>query len=322
VLRIRYPQLRALILLALTILGMMLLDIGHGRFLAKATAFTALQQFATLGPVALGLGLTMIIREFDLSVAGMFGMAGCVAVLTGVEYPALGLSAAVAVGAIGGAAQGLLITRLRLGSISVTLAGLLLFVGIAYVLTQSHSIGYDNIDFALSIDTPIIGVFSVRSLVAIGVFAVGAVFVSTTRIGRDMIAMGSDRRAAIFAGVNVDRLLIGTFALSGMLAALAGALLSFGLASASPSGLSDVLVPATAAAILGGVSLSGGVGRPLGIAAGVLSLAVLRSGLNGLGASAAAHDIVIGAILLGVAIIDGGTCARYVAIFRIGAKAT
>jgi ribose/xylose/arabinose/galactoside ABC-type transport system permease subunit len=316
VLRVRDPHLRALILLALTILGMMLLDIGHGRFLAKATAFTALQQFATLGPVALGLGLTMIIREFDLSVAGMFGMAGCVAVLTGVEYPALGLGAAVAVGAIGGAAQGLLITRLGLGSVSVTLAGLLLFVGVAYVLTQSHSIGYDNIDFALVIDAPVIGVFSVRSLVAIGVFAVGAICVSTTRVGRDMIAMGSDRRAAIFAGVNVDRLLIGTFSLSGMLAALAGALLSFGLASASPSGLSDVLVPATAAAILGGVSLSGGVGRPLGIAAGVLSLAILRSGLNGLGASPAVHDIVTGAILLGVAVIDGGTCARYLAKFR------
>jgi ribose/xylose/arabinose/galactoside ABC-type transport system permease subunit len=313
--RVHDPHLRPLALLVLTIIGMILLDVGHGRFLTQATAFTALQQFATLGPVALGLGLTMIIREFDLSVAGMFGMAGCVAVLTGAEHPALGIGLALLLGAVGGAAQGLIITRLRLGSISVTLGGLLLFVGIAYVLTQSHSVGYDNLDFALAIDEPIAGVLTARSLVAIVVFLIAAICVGATRIGRDMIAMGSDRRAAIFAGVNVDRLLVGTFTVSGMLAALAGTLLSYGLASASPSGLSDVLVPATAAAILGGVSLSGGVGRPLGIAAGVLSLAVLRSGLNGLGAAPAVHDIVTGTILLGVATIDGGTFARYMARF-------
>jgi ribose/xylose/arabinose/galactoside ABC-type transport system permease subunit len=313
--RVHDPHLRPLALLVLTIIGMILLDVGHGRFLTQATAFTALQQFATLGPVALGLGLTMIIREFDLSVAGMFGMAGCIAVLTGAEYPALGIGLALLLGAVGGATQGLIITRLRLGSISVTLGGLLLFVGIAYVLTQSHSVGYDNLDFALAIDEPIAGVLTARSLVAVVVFLIAAICVGATRIGRDMIAMGSDRRAAIFAGVNVDRLLVGTFTVSGMLAALAGTLLSYGLASASPSGLSDVLVPATAAAILGGVSLSGGVGRPLGIAAGVLSLAVLRSGLNGLGAAPAVHDIVTGTILLGVATIDGGTFARYMARF-------
>lgn len=300
-------------LLVLTIVVMLLLDIGHGRFLTGATAFTALQQFATIGPVALGLGLTMIIGEFDLSVAGMFGMAGCIAVLTGVEHPFLGLAFALLAGAVGGAAQGLIITRLRLGSISVTLGGLLLFVGISYVLTQSHSVPYDNLDVALAVDAPIAAVLSLRSLVALAVFVVAALCLGTTRIGRDLIAMGSDRRAAIFAGVDVDGLLIGTFAVSGMLAALAGTLLSYGLASASPSGLSDVLVPATAAVILGGVSLSGGVGRPLGVATGVLSLAVLRSGLNGFGASPAVHDIVTGAILLGVAIVDGGTVARYTA---------
>jgi ribose/xylose/arabinose/galactoside ABC-type transport system permease subunit len=73
-----------------------------------------------------------------------------------------------------------------------------------------------------------------------------------------------------------------------------------------------VLVPATTAAIIGGVSLSGGVGRPLGIAAGVFSLAILRSGLNGLGAPPSVHDIVTGTILLGVAVADGDTFTRYV----------
>ncbi len=316
--RVQNPTFRSWGLLALVGLILMLLDIGQWRFLSSATAFSALQQFATVGPVALGLGLTMIAREFDLSVAGMFGMAGCIAVLTGAEHPTLGIALALFTGALGGAVQGLIITRLRLGSISVTLGGLLVFVGLSYVLTGSRSISYGNLDAALAVDAPIADLFSLRSLITVSLFLVAALFISTTRVGRDLIAIGSDRRAAIYAGVNVNGLLVATFAVSGTLSALAGSLLSYGLASASPSGLTDVLVPATAAAILGGVSLSGGLGRPLGIAGGVLVLAFLRSGLNALGASPAIHDLVTGVVLFGTAIIDGGGLTGYVKTIGIG----
>jgi ribose/xylose/arabinose/galactoside ABC-type transport system permease subunit len=82
-------------------------------------------------------------------------------------------------------------------------------------------------------------------------------------------------------------------------------LLSYSLAAAAPSGLSAVIVSAAAAAILGGVSLAGGTGRPLGIATGVLILAVLRSGFNAIGAPPYVNDIAMGAILLIVAMLDG-----------------
>jgi Ribose/xylose/arabinose/galactoside ABC-type transport systems, permease components len=133
---------------------------------------------------------------------------------------------------------------------------------------------------ALGLSAPIGGIFSIRSLVAIAIFAAAALVIGLTRYGRDIIAIGSDRRGAMTAGVNVNVLVIGIFGFSGFCAALSGALLSYSLASASPAGLSDVIVPAAAAAILGGVSLAGGTGRPLGIAVGVLSLAVLRAGFN------------------------------------------
>jgi ribose/xylose/arabinose/galactoside ABC-type transport system permease subunit len=131
-----------------------------------------------------------------------------------------------------------------------------------------------------------------------------------TRYGRDIIAIGSDRRAAMTAGVNVDALVIGIFGFSGFCAALSGALLSYSLASASPSGLSDVIVPAAAAAILGGVSLAGGAGRPLGIATGVLTLAVLRAGFNAIGAPPYVNGVAMGGILLLVAALDGTYLAR------------
>ena len=279
------------------------IDGGGGRVLSLATLASTLQTFATLGPVALGLGITMMIREYDISVAGMFGLAGCVAVLTGVDHPALGLALALGVGLLGGAVQGLIVVWLRIGAVAVTLGGLLTFVGLAYVLTKSTSVSYPNMEVALALNERIGGVFSVRSLIAIAIFVLAAGVLGWTRIGRDILAAGSNRNGAIIAGVNVNALMVGTFAVSGLLAALSGALLSYSLAAASPSGLSDVLVPATAAAILGGVSIYGGTGKALGVAAGMLTLAVLRAGLNALGAPPYMNDIATGAILLAVALV-------------------
>jgi ribose/xylose/arabinose/galactoside ABC-type transport system permease subunit len=252
----------------------------------------------------------MLVREYDLSVAGMFGMAGTIAVLAGGQNAWFGLALALAAGLVGGALQGWIMVRLNLPSVGVTLGGLLVFAGIAYVLTESRSVSYPNMQVALAVNDRIGGLFSIRSLVAITLFAATALVLGITRLGRDLIAAGSNRQGAVIAGVKVNALLIGTFAFSGMLAALSGALVSYSLASAQPSGLADVLVPATAAAILGGVSLGGGTGRPLGIAAGMLTLAMLRSGLNAIEVPVFVHDMVMGAILLAVALLDAPALAH------------
>ncbi len=214
--RIGDPRFRPYLFLAGTVALLALLDWDGGRFLSRATAFSTMQSFATLGPVALGLGLTMLIREFDLSVAGMFGLAGCIAVLTGVEQPWLGLVLAVLAGCGFGVAQGVIMTSLNVASVGVTLGGLLTAVGIAYVLTESQSLIYPNMELALGLNERIMGIFSARSIVAMGVFAVAIVVVGFTRLGRDMIATGSDRRAALISGVNVDKIVVGTFAFSGV----------------------------------------------------------------------------------------------------------
>ncbi|MDB5794590.1 MAG: transporter permease [Noviherbaspirillum sp.] len=299
------PTLRPLLLLVIVVAGFAAFHGGAG-FLEQKTAFSVFQHFATVGLVALALGLTMLMREFDLSVAGMMGLGGCVAVLSGNGDPALGLVAAILVGIAGGLAQGGLIVGLHLGSVAVSLGGLLTFSGIAYVVTGNQTVPFENMDVAMAINAPVFDIMSVRAAVVLALFVAAALVIGCTRIGRDIIAAGSNRHASIIAGANPDRLVVGVFAVSGALSALAGAMLSFGLLSASPGGgVSDILVPAVAAAILGGVSLSGGTGRPLGIAAGVLILCVLRTGLTSLGAAPYVHDIVTGAILLAVAIADG-----------------
>ena len=303
-------KFRPYVILGCVVALLAIIDLGSGQFLTAATAYSTLQSFSTFSLVALGLGLTMLIGEFDLSVAGVFGLAGCVAVLTGETNPWLGLACALAVGGLFGCAQGLIITAMKLGSVAVTLGGLLIASGLAYVITHNQTISYENIDLAMMLNDRIALLFSVRSLVSLGVFTIAVVVFAATRLGRDLIAIGSDRKAAIIAGVGVRTLLLGAFTFSGAMAALGGALLSYGLASASPSGLSDVLVPSAAAAILGGVSLSGGTGTPLGIVAGVLTLTVLRTGLNALAAPPFAHDLVTGCILFLVAVSDAPYFSR------------
>jgi ribose/xylose/arabinose/galactoside ABC-type transport system permease subunit len=311
------PSVRPFTIMAFAILVLALMDRGHGYFFSRGTIFSVMQLFATIGLVALGLGLSMLVREFDLSVAGIVGLAGCVAVMTGVQYPWLGVVLGVGAGVVSGVVQGLIMTRLHLSSVGVTLGGLLTLQGTTYVLTENKTISYPNIAVSLGLNEPVANLLSVRSAAALAVFALAAAVMTTTHIGRDVIATGSDRRASRIAGLNTDRVIIGVFAASGAAAALAGVLLSYSLGAASPIALADVLAPAAAAAIVGGVSVVGGRGSPLGIAAGVLTLCILRSGLSAIGVAPHVHDLVTGGILIFIAVLDAPDLARRITTWRL-----
>jgi ribose/xylose/arabinose/galactoside ABC-type transport system permease subunit len=311
------PTARPFTIMAGAILVLGLIDRGTGYFFSLGTIFSVMQLFATLGLVALGLGLSMLVREFDLSVAGIVGLAGAIAVMTGVSNPWVGVFLGVSAGAASGVLQGLIMTRLGLSSVGVTLGGLLTLQGITYVLTENKTIGYPNMAVALALNAPIGNLVSVRSAAVLSVFVLAGLVMSYTHIGRDVMATGSDRRASRIAGVNTDRVVIGVFAASGASAALAGVLLSYSLGAASPVALADVLAPAAAAAIVGGVSVIGGRGNPMGIAAGVLTLCILRSGLSAIGVEPHVHDLITGIILVVIAILDAPDLTRRVTAWRL-----
>ena len=310
------PSIRPFTVMAGAIVLLALMDRGTGFFFSIGTIFSVMQLFATFGLVALGLGLSILIREFDLSVAGIVGLAGCIAVMTGATNPWIGLGLGVGAGVLSGLLQGVIMTRLNLSSVGVTLGGLLTLQGLTYVLTGNQTIGYPNIQVALGLNAPIGGLVSVRSAACLAVFVLAALVMAYTHIGRDVIATGSDRRAARIAGLNTDRIVIGVFAASGASAALAGVLLSYSLGAASPVALADVLPTAAAAAIVGGVSVVGGRGSPMGIAAGVMTLCILRSGLSAIGVEPHVHDLVTGFILIAIAILDAPELFRHITSWR------
>jgi len=300
------PRGRPVWILLGLVIAFALIDGGVGFFFQRSTLFSLTQLFSTLGLVALGLGFVMMLHEYDLSLAGSFALAGIVGVLTGVDNPLLGVVCGVAVGAAAGLIQGCIVVWLRMSAVALTLGGLLLMLGITYVLAGGTTISYGNRAVTRWLqETMLGGAISHRGMIVVGMYILGALVFAYTRIGRDVIATGSNRAGAAVAGLNTNAILIGVLTAAGALSALAGVLLAYSLGAGSAFGLSDVLMGATAAAIIGGVSLGGGKGRPLGIAAGTLALCLLRSGLSGFEADPSLLDSLTGLVLLLVAIADG-----------------
>lgn len=261
--------------LLVVVLVFIFAPLATGDDLTKFDIYNALQGFAPLGLLTLGLGITMIAGEFDLSVVGTYALGGMLAVQTGQSSALLGVAVAVAVGALVGAVQGGLIARLKIPSLPVTLSTYIALLGLTSALSGGLSKTYTNPAATLWVDKAVGVVFSPRSLITLAAFAVAALVLGFTKIGRQLRAIGGDRRASRVAGVRVDRNLVGLFTVSGALAALGGALLSYSYASANPDPGLQPLVLAAVAALLGGVSLTGGRGLALGLLAGALSVALL-----------------------------------------------
>jgi ribose/xylose/arabinose/galactoside ABC-type transport system permease subunit len=302
--RPRAGEVAPYVILAAMILALVLLPVFSSVTVRTANVYDIFQNFASYGLVALALGVTIIAGEFDLSVSSMYLLGGMVAVLTGAGSPLLGILAALGTAIIVGLIQGTLIAGFRLNSMPVTLGGYLVVLGITYILGHNKSVFYANYTVGLRIDKPVLQIFSIRSLVALGIFVVTALILRYVRVGRDIRAIGGDRRAARVAGVPVDRLLVAVFVLSALGAALPGALLSYSLATASPTNIGfDVLTFSATAALIGGVSLSGGKGSPVGIAAGVLSLSVLEEILAIIGSPDYVSSLITGGLLVVVTIV-------------------
>jgi ribose transport system permease protein len=296
--------------LPFVILGVMVLSLAllpglTGNQVSTHNLFNVLQTFASFGPAALALALTMIAGEFDLSVPGVFALGAMVAVLTGTDQPLVGLIVAVGAAAGLGLVQGSIIAVTRISSMAVTLGGYLIALGLTHLLGGSKSVPYGSLSVGSILDTPIVRFFSVRSLSTVALFALMALVMRWLRWGRDIRAIGGDRRASRTAGVRVERVLIGVFTLSAAAVGLSGALVGYSLATATPVlGSLDRLIFAATAALLGGVSVSGGQGTVGGIAAGVLSLSILREEFAILAAPTHASSLVMGGLLLIVTVVS------------------
>jgi ribose transport system permease protein len=284
--------------------------LGRGIVVGAFDVFNSLQQFAAFGLVALALGATMIIGEFDLSVVGSYGLGALAGVMLGQQNPFVGFAAAIAVGVIAGVVQGLLIVRLGLSSVPVTLGGLLIMQGLTLFISDSKNVPFQNITFGLLLDQPLFGVLSIRVAITLALCLVAALLLWGTAAGRLLRSVGGDRAASRSLGLPVGRVVVIVFVVSGALSALAGTLTSYALASAQTNVGIQPLIFAVTAALIGGVSLSGGRGTVLGITAAAIGLSLLQGLFQVLALPVYFSNLIMGLVLFVVAALQAPGLVR------------
>ena len=287
----------AIVVVAIGVLGVS----TSSQFFTGSNMLNLGLQSGEIAIMALPMTLIIISGEIDLSVASIMGMSSAVlGYLFGRGWPLLAVFVVVLVlGVVAGAINGLLVTRVGLPSLAVTIGTLGLYRGVAFIVLGPHTIAnfpatYTNIG--------IFGVFNTNLSFSAAVFIVLAVIFGVvlhfTPVGRSIYAMGASPEAAIFAGIRVKRVKTMLFIVSGVICAMAGALMTFRLSTAVNTNGIGLELDVVAIVLLGGVSIFGGKGTIVGVVLGVLAFAGISNALLLTNFNQEASSIPIGGLLL------------------------
>jgi ribose transport system permease protein len=303
------------LLIAVYAVMVLVFSLLNPRYFSTASFGNILQDFAPVILMAIGQTFVILTGGIDLSVGAVLGLSGVSAALAirstteaGLD-PALsitlGILAAILVGATVGVVNGLLITRVKLAPFIATLATMGVCMGTTLVITGGVQIAGGPKEVVLLGNTRFLEVFTVPLLVVFVILVIAWLALSRTRFGRHTYAIGSNSFAARVAGINVDRHLMKVYVIGGVLAAVAGLFVYFRLGSGSPASGRGGELQAIAAAVIGGISLMGGVGRVTGTALGALITASVLSGLILIGVEPNAQQIVVGALIAIAVAVQG-----------------
>jgi ribose transport system permease protein len=280
--------------------------IRYEPFASAENLLNVLRQNSMLGMVALGMTLVVLTGGIDLSVGAVLAVAGIVAASLSDQGTAVALAGGLAAGALLGTINGLLITRARIQPFIVTLAMMIAARGVALGVTGENSVRVDRAaqGFLWLGRGRVLGI-PVPVVLAALAFLVGWVMLRYTRFGRYIYAAGDHQDAARLLGLKIDRVLIATYALSGLLAALAGVVLAARLGAGQPVAGTGWELDAIAAVVVGGTLLSGGQGGVGSTVVGVLLLGVIFNLFNLEGTITPWWQGVLrGVFLLGVVVVQ------------------
>lgn len=274
-------------------------------FFSIANVQNILVQATTLGFLAVGVAFTLLIGEIDLSVVGVLGFSGSIgAVVSNAGAPAgVAIFAAIATGVVIGVVNGLCVAVLGMNSLITTLAVGLTLTGAVLAVTRGTTITITDHGYTF-IGTGQVGGWPIMPVAIVLLFVVVAVLLRRTRWGRSVFATGGNRRAAFAAGIATTRVRIAVFVVSGTLSGIAGWLATAYLSGVNSTIGAEMLLYAIAAPVIGGVSLTGGIGRVSGILGGILLITVVQVALQLSNISAYYISMVGGAMIFVAVILD------------------
>ena len=293
-------------LLALVVL-VIFVTIMNPSFMSPTNLLNLLRQVSTNALIAFGMTFVIITGGIDLSVGSTLAlssalMAGMIA--SGLN-PVLAMGVGLVLGAFLGACNGVMITKGKMAPFIATLATMTIYRGLTLVYTDGNPITgigdsfifkYMGRGYLFGIPFPVV--------VMLLFFGVLYVLLHKMTFGRKTFALGGNEKAAFIAGIKSDRIKIAIYSISGLMAAVAGIIITSRLNSAQPTAGNAYEMDAIASVVLGGTSLSGGRGRLVGTLIGALIIGTLNNGLNLLGVSSFYQQVVKGVVIIIAVLLD------------------
>jgi ribose transport system permease protein len=291
------------------------LSIKSKNFFTVNNFMNVARQTSVNGFLALGMMVTILTAGIDLSVGFTMTLSSVMIAMCTVKFgvnPILSILIGLAIGALLGLINGLLLTKCKLPHPFISTMGTQnIYKGIALVITGATPIAglpmaikWAGSSFIGGNPNSLLGKIPVSFVLMLVVYVIFSIFLNYTTLGRHIYAVGGNMATAKLSGVNTDFVRIMVYIISGFTAAIGGIILMGRVDAAYP--LSGLLLEndAIAAVIIGGTSFFGGKGNVLGTFSGVLLISVLRNGLNLLNVNADTQTIVLGAVIIVAVFID------------------
>ncbi|HHV09136.1 MAG TPA: ABC transporter permease [Clostridiales bacterium] len=284
-----------------------ILGLAAPNFATVNNWITILRTVSTTGMLAIGVTLAIMLGGIDLIAGAMIACSGCLCV---VAMERLGIPMAIAIllgillGIGAGLLNGVIIAYSGIHPFVVTLAMQSILRGAAYLIANGQPVSlYVNEKFPI-IGTGSLGIIPYPIIYMLICFLLLYLLLNKTRMGRYIYAVGGNATAAQFSGINIKRVKIMVWTISGVLASFAGIVMAARLSSGQPSTSVGAETDAIAASVLGGVSMYGGVGGAGGVLIGVLVIGVISNGLTLLHVNSNWQYIAKGIIILLAVYLD------------------
>jgi len=283
-----------------------LLSILSPNFLTADNWFNILRQISLNMMLSAGVMLAILIGGIDLTCGSIVALSGCTSAIllqNGMNSVPMAVLIGCLIGGVTGLANGLIIAHTGMPPFIVTLAMQGICRGAAYLVANGQPIRIPNESFQ-KIGTGYVGDVPLPVIYIIILIIAFFLLLNKTKTGRHIYAVGGNIEAARFSGIKTKRVQILVYSLSGLLAGFAGVMLAARMASGQPAVGLAYETDAIAAAVLGGTSMTGGVGSIGGMVIGALVLGILSNGLNLLHVNSFWQYVAKGLVILIAVYID------------------
>lgn len=297
-----FDQAGMLVVLTILFIGC---SVGVDNFFSWANMKGLALAVSMTGMVACTMLFCLAAGDFDLSIGSVVACAGVIAAVVMNRYGsiAVGVAAALGFGALVGLVNGFVVATLKINALITTLATMQIVRGLGFIVSGGTAVGIGHEAFFLLGNSAFLGVPTPVWITA-ACFVVFGFLLNRTVFGRDTLAVGGNAEAAHLAGISVERVKIAIFTAQGAMAAFAGIVLASRVTSGQPNTSQGFELEVISACVLGGVSLTGGIGSMGFVIAGVLIMGIVQNAMNLLNVPTFYQYVARGLILLAAVLFD------------------